>query len=141
MIKMIPVLSFAVLCASATLAISAPGAGQQTVLDRYAAEAKAAAPAFAGFSAERGKAFFLAHPASGKPDTPSCTTCHTADARQIGHSRAGKEIGPLAVSATPDRFTDIAKTEKWFTRNCDSVLGRACTAAEKGDFITFMVSQ
>ena len=47
----------------------------------------------------------------------------------------------MALSAKGDRYTDIAETEKWFKRNCDSVLGRQCTAAEKGDFITFMISQ
>ena len=111
------------------------------VLDRYAAAAKGADRAFAGFSAARGRAFFLARPGTGKPDTPSCTTCHTADPAQPGHTRAGKDIGPMAVSAKPDRYTDFDTTEKWFGRNCQSVLGRPCSAAEKGDFITFMSGQ
>ena len=34
-----------------------------------------------------------------------------------------------------------AKAEKWFARNCDTVLARACTAQEKGNFIAFMLSQ
>jgi mono/diheme cytochrome c family protein len=114
---------------------------QGSVLARYAAEAKAAAPSFTGFSAERGKALFLASPAGGKPDTPSCTSCHTSNPAQPGRTRAGKSIGPMAVSAKADRYTDIAETEKWFGRNCDSVLGRSCTPIEKGDFITFMIGQ
>jgi mono/diheme cytochrome c family protein len=120
---------------------AAAGPGQSLVLERYAAEAKAAAPAFTGFSATRGKALFLTSPAGGKPDTPSCTSCHTSNPTQPGRTRAGKPIGPMAVSAKPDRFTDLTETEKWFGRNCDSVLGRGCTPIEKGDFITFMVSQ
>ena len=55
-------------------------------------------------------------------------------------TRAGKTIEPMAVSASPSRFTDIAKTEKWFGRNCKTVLGRACSAQEKGDFITYLSS-
>ena len=47
----------------------------------------------------------------------------------------------MAVSATPDRFTDLAKVEKWFRRNCNTVLGRECTTEEKGNFIAFMASQ
>jgi hypothetical protein len=47
----------------------------------------------------------------------------------------------MAISAKPDRYVDRAVTEKWFGRNCDSVLGRPCTPGEKGDFIAFMVSQ
>jgi mono/diheme cytochrome c family protein len=120
---------------------AAAGPAQSLVLDRYAAAAKAASPSFAGFSAARGKALFLASPAAGKPDTPSCTSCHTSNPAQPGRTRAGKPIGPMAVSAKPDRYTDLAETEKWFGRNCDSVLGRSCTPIEKGDFITFMVSQ
>lgn len=129
------------LLASTSLALAAVGAAQQKVLNQYAAEAKAAEASFTGFSADRGKALFLAQWTTGKPDTTSCSQCHTKDPTQIGHTRAGKEIKPMALSQTPDRFSDIEKTEKWFGRNCDSVIGRACTPKEKGDFITFMVSQ
>jgi len=112
---------------------------QKPVLDAYAVAAKAENTGFSGFSAERGKVFFLAkHDAAS--ETPSCTTCHTADPTKSGQTRAGKDIAPMAVSKTPDRYTDAEKVEKWFTRNCQSVLGRACTAQEKGDFITFMAS-
>ena len=58
-----------------------------------------------------------------------------------GLTRAGKIIEPLAVSASPGRYSDSRKVEKWFRRNCNSVLGRACSAVEKGDFITFMQTQ
>jgi Domain of unknown function (DUF1924) len=47
----------------------------------------------------------------------------------------------MAASANPKRYGDEAKTEKWFGRNCNNVLGRECTATEKGDFITFMLAQ
>ena len=47
----------------------------------------------------------------------------------------------MAVSANPKRYTNKADVEKWFKRNCKQVLGRECTPAEKGDFITFMMSQ
>jgi len=131
---------FATLALAALLpAIAYAAAAQKPVIDSYLAAAKVENAAFSGFSADRGKAFFLAkHDASA--ETPSCTTCHTADPTKVGQSRAGKDIAPMAVSKTPDRFTDAEKVEKWFTRNCQSVLGRACTAQEKGDFITFMSS-
>ena len=122
-------------------AIAAAGPGQKAVLDHYAQLAKAKDPAFAGFSADRGKAFFLAKSTTGNPDTPSCSTCHTKDPTKSGMTRAGQAIAPMAVSVTPDRFTDLAKLEKWFRRNCDTVLGRECTPSEKGDFIAFMASQ
>jgi hypothetical protein len=95
----------------------------------------------AGFSAKRGQEIFLSRPATGKPDTPSCTSCHSTDPAQKGRTRAGKEIAPMAVSKTPERYTDFKKVEKWFRRNCKGVLGRTCTAMEKGDFLTFMSNQ
>ncbi|MCH2222803.1 MAG: DUF1924 domain-containing protein, partial [Dechloromonas sp.] len=50
----------------------------------------------------------------------------------------GKAIRPLAVSANGERLSDPAKVEKWFGRNCKEVLGRACSAAEKADFVAYM---
>ncbi len=47
----------------------------------------------------------------------------------------------MAVSLTPTRFSDLAKVEKWFSRNCQTVLGRLCTTVEKGDFIAYLASQ
>src|SRR5271156_745477 len=117
------------------------GESPKSLLDFYANEAKTSDPGFSGFSAERGERLFRGKFSTGKPDTPSCTTCHTADPRKTGQTRAGKDIEPMAASASPERYTDQAKTEKWFGRNCNNVLGRDCTATEKGDFITFMLSQ
>ena len=138
--KLVP--SSLVLVASLLLAV--PGfadPARDAILAELAAAAKQTDPAFAGFSAERGAQFWQAQHTGGKPDTPSCTTCHTKDPTAEGQTRAGKAIAPMAVSRTPDRFTDAAKVEKWFDRNCNTVLGRACTAAEKGDVITYLSSQ
>ncbi len=120
---------------------AAAGESPKSLLDFYAREAKASDPGFSGFSAERGEHLFRTNFSTGKPDTPSCTTCHTTDARNAGQTRAGKDIEPMAASANPKRYSDQAKTEKWFGRNCNNVLGRECTATEKGDFVTFMLSQ
>ncbi len=135
--KRMLIISALILAGSAAASLAA-GVAQQTILDHYAQEAKASGDPISGFSADRGKAFFLASHGSG--DTPSCSTCHTTDPTNVGHTRVGKAIKPMAVSANPDRFTDPAKVEKWFRRNCNTVLGRECTPAEKGDFIAFMAS-
>ena len=118
----------------------------------------AAVPAFAGdtspdaliagYSAEAGKAvdaaagkaLFQTTHTGGKPDTPSCTTCHTTDPTQAGQLRTGKAIDPMAPRVNSDRFTDSAKVEKWFGRNCNSVLGRACSPSEKADIIAYLNS-
>lgn len=120
----------------ATVGGTALAAGaRDALLAGYAAEAGGA-----GFSAARGETFFKATHTGGKPDTPSCTTCHTGDPRTAGRTRAGKAIEPMAVSVNPARFTDPAMVEKWFKRNCASVLGRECTATEKGDVIAWLAA-
>ncbi len=121
--------------------LPSPTVAPAVPLSDYAAQARQQSSAFDGFSADRGQTFFYATPGGGKPETPSCTSCHGDDPRKTGLTRAGKAIAPLAVSVTPSRYTDPAKVEKWFRRNCKSVLGRPCTALEKGDFLTFMQSQ
>ncbi len=93
------------------------------------------------FSADAGRTLFLSQNTGGKPATPSCSTCHTTNPQNQGRTRVGKVIEPMAVSLSPDRYTDAAKVEKWFRRNCTSVLGRECTPEEKGNYITFMISQ
>jgi cytochrome c peroxidase len=107
-----------------------------------AAAAKAENPAFAGFSPERGKALYLTPQVGGKPETPACATCHSEKPSAEGRNvRTGKPILPMAVSANAKRFTDREETEKWFARNCKEVLGRACTATEKGDFAAWLIGQ
>lgn len=112
---------------------------RSAILDGYAAQAAKESPGFAGFSAERGRALYLGPHQGGKPDMPACAACHTPDPAATGrHVKTGRDVPPMAVSATLKRFTDAAEVEKRFTRDCDNVLGRACTAREKGDFITFL---
>jgi hypothetical protein len=70
---------------------------------------------------------------------PACSACHTDSPVQEGrHAVTGKAIKPLAPRAGAARFSDPAKVEKWFRRNCTEVLGRECSAAEKADFIAFV---
>lgn len=110
-------------------------------LATYATAAKAANPAFAGFSAARGEKLHVTNFALGKPDTPACTSCHGNDPRAAGKTLTGKLIEPMALSVSPGRYADPAKVEKWFKRNCNEVLGRECTPLEKGDWLTFVSSR
>lgn len=112
---------------------------RDAILAELLAQAKKDEAGFTGFSAERGGAFYRATHPGGKQ--ASCTTCHGGSPLDKGATRAGKEIAPMAISKSPARYTDRATVEKWFARNCPDVLGRTCTAKEKGDFITFMAGQ
>jgi hypothetical protein len=71
----------------------------------------------------------------------SCVSCHGEQPVGIGrHALTGKSIGPMAPAANGERFTNPAKTEKWFRRNCNDVLARECTAQEKADVISWLIS-
>ena len=133
-----------ILLSAAAMALTAlaakAGPAQDAIIAHYAELAKAADPAFTAFSAKDGEAFFQANHTGGGADTPSCTTCHTADPRAVGKTRVGKAIEPMALSASPDRYSDPAKFEKWIGRNCNSVLGRDCTTKEIGDVVTYLTS-
>ena len=129
-----------ILFACAGLALVAAAAGAEQPADfqaAFAAEAQHGAPGFSGFSATRGEAFF----GSTHGREWSCASCHGEDPRQVGeHAVTGKRIAPFAPAANPERFTRPDKVEKWFKRNCKDVLGRPCTAQEKGDLLAWLTS-
>lgn len=105
------------------------------MLKEFEREARQTDSAFQAFSAARGETFFRT-PHGGEW---SCANCHTDQPVRPGrHARTGKSIAPLAPGANPRRFTDPAKVEKWFKRNCNDVLSRPCTPAEKGDVLTWL---
>ncbi|MGQ9367094.1 DUF1924 domain-containing protein [Azospirillum sp. ST 5-10] len=127
------------LVAGSALAAAGPRAA---LLDTLATQAAKETPGFAGFSAERGRALYLGPHAGGKAGANACAVCHTPTPTATGrHYKTGRDIPPMAVSANPERFTDPAEVEKRFERDCPNVLGRACTAQEKGDFITYLSAQ
>jgi hypothetical protein len=136
-----PKITASVLIAALSLANASFAGPREDLLGQYALAAKAAMPDFSGFSAARGETLYRSRFAGGKAETPACTTCHADNPRQAGRTLVGKRIEPVALSASPSRYSDPAKVEKWFKRNCHEVLGRACTPLEKGDWLTFMLSQ
>jgi hypothetical protein len=94
----------------------------------FSVQAQAATPAeqLAGYSAKAGSAAQVARGqdffTSKHGRDWSCSSCHSAAPTVDGkHASTGKVISPLAPSFNPDRFTDPAKTEKWFRRNCNDV--------------------
>jgi hypothetical protein len=109
----------------------------QQIQQTYAAEAARQQPGFSPSTA-RGGAFFQKHfGVSAK--MPACSSCHTDNPAASGrHAVTGKAIRPLAPSANTERLSDPAQVEKWFGRNCKEVVGRACTPAEKADFVQFL---
>lgn len=117
--------------AGAALAPVAQAATPSEILAGYTAQAGSpAAPA-------RGQQFFTTR--HGREW--SCSSCHGTVPTQDGkHASTGKPIGALAPAFNPQRFTDAAKTEKWFRRNCNDVAGRECTPAEKADVLSWLLT-
>lgn len=100
-------------------------------------EAKKSNSFFEEFSADRGAKFFKQEHANKS----SCATCHTENPAASGkHAKTGKIIKALAPAANAERFTDPAKVNKWFRRNCNDVLDRLCTPQEKGDVLTYLLT-
>ena len=116
------------------LALAAAGAMAATPAEQlagYSAAAKAAADPV------RGPKFF--NPVGTKEW--SCSSCHGATPTGSGkHASTGKAIQPLAPGFNAERFADAAKTEKWFRRNCNDVLGRECSAGEKADVLAWLMT-
>lgn len=122
--------------ACALLITAAEAATPVEQVNRFEREARASG-AFSGFSPQRGETFF--NTTHGRDW--SCSSCHTGNPLQGGrHARTGKPIAPLAPAGNPERFTDPAVVDKWMRRNCNDVLGRECTAQEKGDVVQYLLS-
>jgi Domain of unknown function (DUF1924) len=99
-------------------------------LERFAAQAGAAG------QAERGRSFFT----STHGGEWSCASCHGNPPTTAGkHATTGKTIHPMAPAAYPAAFSDTAKVDKWFRRNCNDVLKRECSAGEKADVLAWLI--
>lgn len=116
---------------AAFAAAAAHAATPAQLLSGYAAQAGAAP------SPARGQQFFTT--THGREW--SCASCHGQVAAGPGrHAGTGKPIAPLAPAASAGRFTDPAKVEKWFRRNCNDVAARECTPAEKADVLAWLLT-
>ncbi|MCO5124548.1 MAG: DUF1924 domain-containing protein [Rhizobacter sp.] len=100
-------------------------------LERWSAQAGAPG------QAERGRIFFT----SAHGGEWSCASCHGNPPTASGkHASTGKAIDPLAPAFNPRAFTGSAKVDKWFRRNCNDVLQRECSAAEKADVLAYLLA-
>jgi hypothetical protein len=127
--------TLALLVAAAATATGLPVRAADTTIAQQLAHwsAQAGAPGDAG----RGQTFF-----NGKHGAEwSCASCHGNPPTGRGkHANTGKSIDPLAPAFNPKAFTDEARVEKWFRRNCKDVVTRECSAAEKADVLAYLTS-
>ena len=146
----------------AVLALPSYAADPDSLLAAYAEQARRADPAFAGFSAARGQAFYLAPHKVDDGSELSCASCHHADPRKEsfahhdpipcrachvmfdrwpnGIPRMRRQILAFAPAENPERFSSDVMVERWFEINCRYLLKRDCTPVEKGDLITWLMT-
>ena len=133
------------------------------IIERYAELAKREDSAFAGFSAEHGHELYVQKRVLPVVGAINCASCHMADPREeiIAHKSKVlcrqchvindsehphpkdaklRKIPPLAPSANPKRLTDFDHVEAFLKPNCEMVFGRVCTAKEKGDVLSWIIS-
>ena len=117
--------------AASLFAASAQAEVPRDFLARFEKEAGATA------SPEHGARFFTVK----QGGEWSCASCHTERPTLAGrHARTDKAIAPLAPAANAERFTDAAKVDKWFRRNCNDTLNRLCSAQEKADVMAWLLA-
>jgi hypothetical protein len=120
---------------AATWALASPAMAADTTpaaqLQRWNTEAQAPG------DAAKGQVFF----STTHGNEWSCSSCHNAPPTTEGkHANTGKVIAPMAPAFNPNRFTDTAKADKWFRRNCKDVLSRECSASEKAHVLAYLLS-
>lgn len=137
MLRVLHVVVLVFVAVAGLMSLSASAQTPDSTLAAIKNEAKSSNPSFQGFSAERGERFFK----QTHGNELSCASCHTENPAADGkHAKTGKIIKALAPAANAERFTDAAKVEKWFKRNCNDVLDRVCTPQEKGDVLAYLLT-
>ena len=130
-IKTWPLQLLPLLASLALPAFATPSTTPAALLAGY--QAQSGKPA----DAERGRQLFVTR----QGGEWSCASCHQNPPTTAGrHAGTGKAIEPLAPAFNPRRFSDEAKVEKWFRRNCKDVMERECTPGEKADVLAWLIT-
>lgn len=92
-------------------------------------------------SAAAGRAFYTKKVVDRFGRDASCSSCHTDNpAREGKHTETEKPIKPLAPAVNPERFSDISKSERNFSKHCKDLYQKDCSAQEKGDYVAYLLT-
>lgn len=117
-------------------------ANAEKLVSIYSASAKHDNPDYAGPTAADGKFFFNRKIKLGNGKEMACASCHTANPADEGkHIVTGKAIRPLSPVVNAKRFEDFEKVQEKFTQHCKDIIGSDCTAAEKANYITYLLTE
>lgn len=115
-------------------------ASAEKLAKKYEGIAKGNDATYKGLSAADGEAFFN-QKIMVKGKEVACASCHTANPADAGkHIVTGKPIRPLSPIVNPKRFSNTDKVEKNFTKHCNDIIERDCTAQEKGNYIAYLLT-
>jgi hypothetical protein len=135
-LTMVALLSFVVASAHADVT------NAEKLAIKYTNIAKSDNPEFKAPSVTQGQAFFNRKFTMPNGKEVACASCHTPNPADSGkHLVTGKSIPPLSPYVNKHRFTDLDKVEDKFTEHCTDILGADCTAAEKANFVAFVMTQ
>lgn len=72
----------------------------------------------------------------------ACASCHTKNPADAGKNIVTKKpIKPLSPVINTERFTNIADVEENFSEHCNDIVGSECSAQEKANFITYLLTE
>lgn len=126
----------------ASVSAQANVANAEKLVSIYSAVAKHDNPDYAGPTAVEGKFFFNRKIKLGNGKEMACASCHTANPADEGkHAITGKAIRPLSPVVNAKRFEDFDKVQEKFTQHCKDIIGSDCTAAEKANYITYLLTE
>lgn len=109
---------------------------------KYTNIAHSVNPEFKAPSITEGQTFFNRKFKMRNGKEVACASCHTPNPANEGkHIVTGKAIRPLSPAVNTQRFTDLDKVEEKFTEHCNDILGADCSAAEKANFVSFVMTQ
>lgn len=112
----------------------------QKLADKYTAIANNIDPTFTSPSINDGQSFFNRE-IMIKGKMTACASCHTSNPANEGkHIITNKPIRPLAPAVNEKRFVNLDKVEKNFSKHCHDIISRDCTAKEKANFISYLIS-
>ena len=135
-------IALAALLGFAALSAQADVANAVKLEKKYQSFAKTANPEYSSPSAVDGKFFFNRKIKGADGKETSCSSCHTQNPADAGkHIVTGKTIAPLSPNVNFKRFSDIDKVEDLFTQHCNDIIGSDCTAAEKANYITYLLTE
>ena len=108
----------------------------------YTTQAKAVNPEYAGPTVADGKFFYNRKVKLGNGKEMDCSSCHKENPADNGkHTVTRKVIQPLSPAVNAKRFADFEKVEAKFTQHCTEIVGSDCTAAEKANYITYVLTE